>query len=173
MFCLGATLVALPLHVTGALGRSTAVAGILVFALPATMAVLAAVVGWLTERTRPRLVLRAGLVTLVLAQAGLGLFTAAGTAGLGWLGALLVVAGAGVALVQTPAAAGATRSTDGRAGSALGVFNTLRFGGATLGTVWAGFFYSQDLPAVLFGGCAVFALLALLVSFAGRNPDAS
>ncbi|WP_199432313.1 MFS transporter [Qaidamihabitans albus] len=170
MFCLGATLVAMPLYVTGALGLPTALAGVLVFALPATMAVLATVVGRLSERTRPRWVLRGGLGTLVAAELGLGVYVTAQGGDLVVLCILLVAIGAGVALVQTPAAAGATRSAAGQAGAALGLFNTLRFGGATLGTVWVGLSYTHAPPLVLFGGAAAFALAGLLVSFAGRDP---
>ncbi|PXY30071.1 hypothetical protein BAY59_12660 [Prauserella coralliicola] len=170
MFCLGATLVAMPLYATGSLGLRTAMAGLLVFALPLTMAVLAGVVGVLSERTRPRWVLRAGLALLVVAEMAIGCYVGARGQSLAAVAALLAAIGCGVALVQTPAAAGATRSAAGSAGAALGLFNTLRFGGAALGVAWVGLMYPVVSPPVLFGGCAVFALAGLAVSFAGRNP---
>jgi len=170
MFCLGATLVAVPLHVTGALERSTAVAGLLAFALPAAMAALAPVVGRASERVGPRIVLRTGLVTLAAAPCALGAIMTRQVPLL-WLTVLLVVIGTGIALVQTPAAAGAARTTQTGAGAALGVFNTLRFGGATLGTAWAGSLYPRGESLVLFVGCGALALLALLISFAGRDPE--
>ncbi|NIJ12343.1 MFS family permease [Saccharomonospora amisosensis] len=176
MFCLGATLVAMPLYLTGRHAMPTASAGLVVFALPATMASLAAVVGLLCERTRPRRVLRAGLLTLAAAQLAMGLHATAWGGQLAVLVALLVVTGCGVALVQTPAAAGASRSAAagpaaaGGAGATLGLFNTLRFGGAALGAAWVGLAYPWGEPLLLFGGCAVLALIALAVSFAGKAP---
>ncbi|WP_083666602.1 hypothetical protein [Saccharomonospora sp. CUA-673] len=114
--------------------------------------------------------LRTGLVTLVGAPCALGAIMT-GAAPLLWLTVLLVVIGTGIALVQTPAAAGAARTTQTGAGAALGVFNTLRFGGATLGTAWAGSLYPRGESLVLFVGCGTLALLALLISFAGRDPE--
>ena len=45
MFCLGATLVAVPLYLTGAVGISRPPTGVVVFALPASMSSLAPVAG--------------------------------------------------------------------------------------------------------------------------------
>lgn len=170
MFCLGATLVAMPLYATGALGLSTQLTGLVVFVLPLTMAVLAGAVGLVSERTRPRWVLRAGLGVLATAEVGLGAYLGGQGTSIVAVTALLVAVGTGVALVQTTAAAGATRSTAGQAGSALGLFNSLRFGGAALGTAWAGLTYATMPPLGVFGGCAALALLGLAVSFAGTDP---
>lgn len=170
MFCLNATLVAMPLYATGTLGLRTELAGVLVFALPLTMAMLAGAVGLLSERTRPRWVLRAGLVLLAVSEVVLGGYLGLRGDNVVAIVAVLVATGCGVALVQTPAAAGATRSTSGRAGAALGLFNTLRFAGAALGAAWVGLAYPLLAAPVLFAGCAVFAVTGLVVSFAGPDP---
>src|SRR5690606_9053425 len=84
--------------------------------------------------------------------------------------ALLLGMGAGVALVQTPAAAGATRSPAGRSGAALGLFNLLRFSGSTAGTAWVALTFPRSSMLVVLGGCAVVAAGGLLVSYLGPNP---
>ncbi|WP_196255684.1 MFS transporter [Micromonospora sp. WMMD558] len=171
MFCLAATLVAVPLYVTGALGRTTALTGLLVLALPAAMALLAPLVGLLSERTRPRWILRVGLIVLGTAELLLGLY--AGNAGrsVALLVALLIAVGVGVALVQTPSAAGATRSPAGRSGAALGLFNMMRFGGSALGAAWVAVVYPHDALVLLFAGGAAAAGLGLVVSFIGPDPS--
>lgn len=168
MFCLGAVLVALPLYVTGSLGYATSVTGFIVFALPAAMAVSAPLAGLLTERTSPRRVLRAGLLTLACAVVALGGYLHAGGRSLAVLAALGVLTGAGIALVQTTAAAGATRSPGGRAGAAIGLFNLVRFAGSAFGAAWIAVIYPHG--ATLYGGCAVVVLCALGLSFAGPDP---
>lgn len=173
MFCLSATLVAVPLYLTGSLGRSTSDTGLLVLALPITMALLAPFVGLVGERVGPRRVLRVGLLLLAGADFVLGCYLhATGSATLAIV-ALLVLVGAGVALVQTPSATGATRSPAGRSGAGLGLFNTLRFGGSALGAAWVALVYPRDALLVLFAGCAVVALIGLAVSFAGTDPPAA
>ncbi|WP_346534307.1 MFS transporter [Micromonospora sp. DPT] len=171
MFCLAATLVAVPLYVTGTLGRATAVTGLLVLALPAAMAVLAPVVGLLSERTRPRWILRTGLVVLGTAELLLGLHTGAAARSVVPLVALLVSVGIGVALVQTPSAAGVTRSPAGRSGAALGLFNMMRFGGSALGAAWVAVVYPHGDLLLLFAGCTTIALIGLVVSFIGPDPS--
>ncbi|MFE9691943.1 MFS transporter [Micromonospora sp. NPDC005806] len=171
MFCLAATLVAVPLYVTGTLGRTTALTGLLVLALPAAMAALAPVVGLLSERGRPRWILRTGLVTLGAAELLLGAYVGTGGRSTAPLVALLLVVGAGVALVQTPSAAGATRSPAGRSGAALGLFNMMRFGGSALGAAWVAVVYPSGALLLLFAGCAVVAAAGLVVSFVGPDPS--
>jgi MFS family permease len=171
MFCLAATLVAVPLYVTGTLGRRTAVTGLLVLALPAAMAVLAPVVGLLSEHGRPRWVLRTGLLVLGAAELLLGLYANAAGHSLGLLVALLVSLGVGVALVQTPSAAGATRSPAGRSGAALGLFNMMRFGGSALGAAWVAVIYPHGDLLLFFIGCTAVAVIGLVVSFVGPDPS--
>jgi MFS family permease len=170
MFCLGAVLVAVPLQVSGVLGHSTLVTGLLVFVLPATMAVAAPLAGRLSERGSPRRTLRLGLVTLACAVSVLGACLWAGGRDLAVIAAVLAVTGGGVALVQTPSAAGATRSPAGRAGAALGVFNLVRFAGSAFGAAWVAAVYPQGTWPVLFGGCALVAVAGLALTFVGPDP---
>jgi MFS family permease len=159
-----------PLYVTGTLGRTTTVTGLLVFALPATMAAGAPVVGLVSERLHPRKVLRAGLVLLVVVELALGWYVGTGHRSLPGLVAVLIAVGVGVALVQTPSATGATRSPAGRAGAALGLFNMMRFAGTALAAAWVAVTYPQGDLFLLFAGCAAVAAIGLLVSFAGPDP---
>ncbi len=170
MFALISVLIAVPLYMTGTLGYSTAVTGLLVFALPGAMAVLAPVVGMLSDRAGPRRVMRSGLLVLALAGGGIGAFTAQGARNIAVLCGLLVVAGVGVALVQTPSATGATRSPAAAQGSALGVFNMMRFGGSAFGAAWVAVLYPHGAFLALFGGTAVLVALAFGLSFSGSDP---
>lgn len=166
MFCLGATLLAVPLALTRGGHRSTAEVGVIVFVLPATMTMLAPVAAIATERFGPRTLLRFGMVLLVAAEIGLAILP--GTMGaVAGLFAGLVLAGIGTAFVQTPAATGATRSPAGRVGTALGMFNLVRFAGSALGGAWAAIALSgAAADAVVFDGCAVIALLGLACTWA-------
>ena len=170
MFALATVLVAVPLYVTGEMGRSTAMTGLLVFALPATMAALAPGVGLLSDRTGPRRVLRTGILILAASVVGFGYFTDNQARGLAALVGLLILVGVGVALVQTPSATGATRSPAGQTGSALGLFNMMRFGGSALGTAWVAVVYPHSALLLLFGGAAVMLVLAVVVTYLGPDP---
>lgn len=170
MFCLAVVLVAVPLYVIGSLGWGVALTGVLAFALPATMAAAAPPVGLACERASPRLLMRAGLILLAGVTSALGMFLARHGSSLGVLIPLLILIGVGVALVQTPAAMGATQSPAGAAGAALGLFNMLRFAGSAIGTAWVALIYPHWAFLVLFGGCAVMASAGFLLSFAGPDP---
>lgn len=169
---LAAVLVAVPLYLTGVAGLSVSVTGLLVFALPLVWAVLAPVVGVLADRIGPRPVLRTGLGLLIAVDAGLAVVLGSGTDRLVPIVALLLAAGAGVALVQTPALTGATRSPAGQRGTGLGLFNMMRFVGAATGTAGVAAAWPDGL-AWLFAGCAAVAGVGMVLSFRGREmPDA-
>jgi hypothetical protein len=88
------------------------------------------------------------------------------------LTALLLAAGVGIALVQTPALTAATRSPAGQRGAGLGLFNMMRFVGAAVGTAAVAAAWPDGL-GWLFGGASVAAAAGLLLSFAGREqPEA-
>lgn len=173
MFCLGAALVALPLFFTGPLQMSVAVAGLLFFALPAVMAVAAPVVSRVSQVHGPRKVLRTGLVVLVAGNAVTGVLAAGGTGTptAVALTAMLFVLGAGMACVQTPAAAGASSSPAGAYGAALGLFSMVRFSGSGMAAAWVALVYPSGHMLLLFGGCAVLAALAFAASFLGPEPQ--
>lgn len=172
MFCLAVALLAVPLSMTGA-GHGVSAAGLVVFALPATMMLLGPVAGWAIRRVGARRSLRSGMVVLVAAQVVLVVVLGARRAPIGALVAALVLEGIGAAFVQTPAAVGATRSAAGRMGSGLGLFNLVRFAGAALGAAWVAIALggrSGDYLAV-FAACAVIASLGLLGTWAGSDPS--
>lgn len=172
MFCLGTVLVALPLLFTGPLGMSTAVAGALFFMLPGVMAVAAPASSWLSSTYGPRRILRTGMVVIAVGTAATGLVAASGhsTVVAAVLTAMLLVLGFGMALVQTPAAAGATGSPAGRYGAAVGLFSMMRFSGSATAAAWVALVYPTGSMLLLFGGCVVVALLGLAASYAGPDP---
>ncbi|ODR27630.1 MFS transporter [Mycolicibacterium porcinum] len=170
MFCLGATLLAVPLYLVGQ-SVSISAAGMMLFVVPATMAVLGPLVGRWQDKLGPRRVLRSGLVLLLIAQVGMTVTVGHGRLVLGALIVVLVIGGVGISLVQTPAATGATRSPAGEQGTGLGLFNLLRFGGSACGA--ASVAVALDLsgyPAV-FIACAVIVALGLAGSFVGPDPQ--
>ncbi len=154
MFCLGTALLAVPLRLT-ATGESTATAGMVLFALPAVMAALAPLVGRTTDRIGGRRVLRFGLAVLVVTQGALAVVLSADEPNLWLVACVLAVTGAGIAAVQTPAAAGSTRSPAGAQGTGLGVFNLIRFGGSAVGAAWVTIALSAWSVGVVFVACAV------------------
>ncbi|MFB4312647.1 MFS transporter [Actinomadura sp. 21ATH] len=176
MFCLGATLLGVPLYLTTQKHAETLMAGALLLLLPIAMSVLAPVVGVLMERLGARPVLRCGLLLLVAGQSLVAAVLVGYGGGVPGLLAAMFLTGAGVALVQTPAAAGATRSRAGRYGAGLGLFNLLRFGGSALGAAWVAAVLDAAVPdaalayGAIFAGCAAIAALGLLSSFAGPDP---
>ena len=168
---LAAVLVAVPLYLTGVVGLSVAVTGLLVFCLPLVWAVAAPLVGVLADRVGPRPVLRTGLALLAFVDVGLAVALAAGVTHLALLIALMVAAGTAIALVQTPALTGATRSPAGQRGAGLGLFNMMRFVGAATGTAGVAAAWPDGL-LWLFAACATVAVGGLVLSFLGREmPD--
>lgn len=172
MFTLGTVLVVMPLYLTGPMDLSSSQAGVLFFALPLVMVVMAPLVSRLSVRTRPRWVLRAGLSTIIVGGLLTGVVTRAPDHRFAlWLvSAMLVVLGVGMAMVQTPAAAGAARSPAGHRGAALGLFNMLRFAGSTAGTAWVALMFPSGDMLALFLGCVTIAVLGLEMSFFGPDP---
>ncbi len=170
MFCLGTALLAVPLRLT-ATGESTATAGVVLFALPAVMAVLAPIIGRTTDRIGARRVLRSGLVILVLTQCALAGVLAVDHPDPWVVAGVLAMSGAGIAAVQTPAAAGSTRSPAGAQGTGLGVFNLIRFGGSAVGAAWVTVGLASWSVAVVFGVCSVLVCAAFAATFLGRDPE--
>jgi MFS family permease len=173
MFCLGTVLVALPLFFTGPLDMSSGVAGVLLFTLPTLMAFGAPVVSRLSLSVGPRPVLRAGLLVLALGSVVTGAVAASGHGGAtaAALSGMLVVLGIGMAMVQTPAAAGATSSPAGAYGAAVGLFSMVRFSGSATAAAWVALIYPTGSMMLLFGGCAVLTLVAFAVSYFGPDPE--
>jgi MFS family permease len=171
---LAALLVAVPLYLLAVVKLSVSLTGVLIFALPLVWALSAPFVGRLADRVGPRPVLRTGLAVLLAVDVGLAVTLGAGVQSLWVVAELLVLAGLGIALVQTPALTGATRSPAGQRGAGLGLFNMMRFVGAALGTAGVAAAWPGGL-AWLFGGCAAVAAAGLAVSFGGRVvvPDAA
>lgn len=171
MFTLGTVLVALPLFFTGPLDMTAWQAGVIFFTLPAIMAVAAPFVGPLCEWSSPRTVLRSGLGVIIAGSAVTGEIASRGSdAATAGLVVMLLVLGIGMAMVQTPAAAGVTRSPAGQYGAALGLFSMLRFSGSTAAAAWVALIYPQGHFLTLFLGCSVIAALGLLTSFVGPDP---
>lgn len=170
MFCLGTALLAVPLRLT-ATGESTATSGLVLFVLPAAMTVLAPLVGRTTDRTGARRVLRSGLVVLAVAQSALAAVLSEDEPNLWLVAGVLAVAGAGIAAVQTPAAAGSTRSPAGAQGTGLGVFNLIRFGGSAVGAAWVTIALAAWSVGVVFVACAVVVCVGFAASFLGRDPE--
>ena len=79
--------------------------------------------------------------------------------------------GIGIALVQTPAATGATRSPAGAQGTGLGLFNLIRFGGSAVGAAWVAVALDFSTYPAVFAVSAVVVALGLAGSFVGPDPQ--
>jgi MFS family permease len=170
MFCLGATLLTIPLYLLDH-GLSTSAAGLVLFAVPATMVLLGPLVGRWLDRLRPRRVLRTGLAILFVAQVALAITLAHNGLALAVLIPILVLSGFGIALVQTPAATGATRSPAGAQGTGLGLFNLIRFGGSAVGATWVAVALDFSTYPAVFVASAVIVALGQAGSFVGPDPE--
>lgn len=168
MFSLGAILLAVPLYLVDGSG-SASIAGLVLLVVPATMVVLGPLVGRYLDRLGPRRILRTGLVLLAAGQLGLAIAIGERLA-LGFVIAILVLAGVGIAFVQTPAATGATRSPAGAQGTGLGLYNLIRFSGSALGAAWVAIALGVGGYALVFGAAAVVVAFGLLGSFFGPDP---
>lgn len=173
MFCFASILLAVPLNLTEGRRGSAVGAGLVVFAMPAAMTAFAPVSGLMTEKAGPRRTIRVGMVVLGAAVALLAALLHSPSHGSLRLVGVLILAGLGVALVQTPAATGATRSVVGQAGAGIGLFNLFRFAGSALGACWVSLSLSSaGSYMLLFSGCAVAVLLGLAATWAGSTPAA-
>lgn len=162
MFTTAAILVLIPLFLTTKRGLSTAEAGLLLLALPVTMALTASSVPRVIKKlglTRT-LVTGLGLLTVAVALLAAALWLRPGAYGL--LVAILLLNGLAIAMVQTPASTGATQTSAGRSGSGLGIFNLVRFSGSAMG---AGSIAVFSRFGNLGGSTLAGALGALLVAF--------
>jgi hypothetical protein len=83
---------------------------------------------------------------------------------------MLVLLGFGMALVQTPAAAGATSSPAGRYGAAVGLYSMVRFSGSAVAAAWVALAYPTGSMVAIFLACSLLAALALAASYLGRDP---
>ncbi|CAN5738087.1 MFS transporter [soil metagenome] len=169
MFSLGAILLAVPLYLVEG-SRSASVAGLVLLVVPATMVVLGPLVGRYLDRLGPRRVLRTGLVLLAAGQFGLAV-AIGGRLALGVVIAILVLAGVGIAFVQTPAATGATRSPAGAQGTGLGLYNLIRFSGSAMGAAWVAIALGVGGYSLVFGAAAGVVVLGLGCSFLGTDPE--
>ncbi|MEV0947397.1 MFS transporter [Rhodococcus sp. NPDC049939] len=171
MFTLSAVLLALPLYLTDS-GLSTTQTGLLLFVLPVVMAFVAPVVGRVVDTVGGRMVMRSGLVIMIGSQVALAITLSSGVRNSILIAAVLVVAAVGIGMVQTPAAAGSTRSPAGAVGTGLGLFNLIRFGGSAVGAAWVGIAAHLAIQpyALLFAVVAVVVSIGLAGSFIGKNP---
>jgi EmrB/QacA subfamily drug resistance transporter len=167
LFCLFGLLLALPVFLIQAQGWSSQVAGLLVLPLPLSMAVMAPLAGHLADARGSRWTCTLGMGLVVLAGlALLGLRPGSGQP-VPWWGLVgsLVVVGAGMGLVQSPAAAAVTHVVEQRQlGVATGIFHMCRFVSGSLGSTVFGLILQANATGV----AAAFPRdLLMLVALAG------
>ena len=169
-FCLFGMQLLLPLFLVRVQGRGSGAAGTLIAVLSLTSAVVAPLAGRLADSLGCRRLCVAGM-TLVGASGGLLLLWGAESPSWQIVGTLVAL-GVGMGFVQSPVATAVTLAV-GREqlGVALGIFNMIRFIGASLGTMVFGLILGQAVsqqaiaPYRLdFGLLIVVALTAVLLA---------
>ena len=169
MFCLGTALLAVPLRLS-ATGVSTTTAGMILFSLPAVMAVLAPLIGRITDRVGARRVLQC-IDGRAITPCALAAVLGANDPDPWLVAGVLAVTGAGIAAVQTPAATGSTRSPAGAQGTGLGVFNLIRFGRSAVGAASVTIGLGSWSVTIVFVVCALVVGSAFAATFLGRDPE--
>jgi MFS family permease len=132
-FCLFGMQLLLPLFLVRVQGRPAGQAGLLIAPLSVTAALVAPLAGRLTDSAGCRRLCMSGMAGVALA----------GALALGWeattpawqIASTLVVLGLGMGFTQSPVVAAVSLTVPGdQAGVALGIFNMVRFVGASLGS---------------------------------------
>jgi EmrB/QacA subfamily drug resistance transporter len=132
MAVLAAVLLATPLVLVSVFEQSVTEAGGLTVVLPLSMMLAGPVCGHLTDRIGAAVLAWHG--GLVLVAASLVLASAVGSSSLPLLLVGLLVAGVGIAMIQSPVAVSvAEHVDDADRGAAMGVFHAARFAGAVVG----------------------------------------
>jgi MFS family permease len=136
-FCLMAFQVLMPLYLIQLRGFSPPAAGLIIAALPASLALLSPFAGGIADRRGHAIAIRNGMWLVCLGTAAVALWPPDSSVGL--MMASLAAIGVGMGFTQSPAAAAVTLFVrKDELGVALGIFNMLRFVSATLGATIAG-----------------------------------
>jgi MFS family permease len=165
-FCQFGLLFLFPLFLIELGGYHAAQTGLILACLPVSMAVAAPLAGRLADRYGCRTLCVSGMATLAVSGV---LFSPLGPSSASWYLLLsLAVAGIGMGMVQSPAPAAVSLVMPAdQLGVALGLFNMLRFVGATLGpTVFALVLQAQGPEPSLAGFRADFYLIILVAALA-------
>ena len=174
-FCQFGLLFVIPLFLIQLGGYQAAQTGLILACLPVSMAIAAPLAGRLADRYGCRMLCILGMVTLAIS--GLLLSPLDSSSPSWYLLLSLAVAGLGMGMIQSPAPAAVSLVMPAdQLGVALGLFNMLRFVGATLGpTVFA--LVLQALgPAPTPGGFRadfyIIVLVAILAAVVGLRVPA-
>lgn len=136
-FGMYALLFIMPLYFQTVRGGSPFVAGLELLPMSVSFVIVSQLVGHLSNRFGPRIVMTAGMLCMGLGA--LGLATIAAGTGLGWIELALTVVGVGLGLNTAPVNGVAVAALPpARSGTASGVLNTVRMVGATLGVAILG-----------------------------------
>jgi EmrB/QacA subfamily drug resistance transporter len=165
-FCLFGMQLLLPLFLVQVQGRPSGEAGVLIAPLAITAAIVAPLAGRLADTFGCRRMCVAGM-SLVAVSGGLMLLWQPATAAWQLVGTLIVL-GLGMGFTQSPVAAAVTFAVAGeQLGVALGIFNMVRFIGASLGSTVFGVILDRpsaegDLAA--YQACFVVLIVMALVA---------
>jgi len=171
LFCQFGLALIMPLFLMRIQGYTSGQAGLLVFPLPITMALVAPLAGRLADSIGCRKTCLTGMGLVALA--GLALLPLGPGTAWWYVVAVLALMGVGMGMIQSPTAAAVTQVVNqGRLGLALGLFNMFRFIGGTLGATIFGLVlgaFSERWGLVSasrlnFGLVVVLALVAFLTA---------
>jgi len=136
-FGMYALLFIMPLYFQTVRGGSPFIAGLELLPMSVSFVIVSQLVGHLSNRFGPRIVMTAGMVCMGLGALGLAAIGA--STGLGWIELALMIVGVGLGLNTAPVNGVAVAALPpARSGTASGVLNTARMVGATLGVAILG-----------------------------------
>lgn len=136
-FSLGTVALGVPLYLTRSLHYSALVTGFIVLAFPLAQVVFARVSATFIRRTTSAIGLRIGL-GIVMAGCAFVATVIQGQLSVIVLAVAIAIVGIGLSLVHTGSAVGSTATATGRFGAGVGLFNTIRLAGSTIGAAWVG-----------------------------------
>ncbi len=169
IFCLFGLMLALPVFLIQAKGWTSQMAGLLVFPLPLSMALISPLAGRLVDTRGSRATCTVGIGLMGLAGlALLGVLMHAGLATPWWalLGCLVVI-GTGMGLIQSPAATASIQALPPeQVGVGSGVFHMGRFLSGSLGSTVFGLILQSSANGVVAGFRADVCLLVAVSALA-------
>ena len=169
-FSLGTVALGVPLYLTRVLHYSTLVTGFIALAFPLALVLSARLAAAVIQRRSSATGLRLGLAFAILGCLGVSTKIQLQLPLIVLIVSIAAI-GLGLSFVHTGSAVGSTATPTGRFGAGVGLFNTIRLAGSTLGAAWVGVTVKNPAGsyAQIFLVSACFALAGLAITYLVRE----